>query len=253
MAPLKLKFILLITVLGLFSFSSCDDDGYSLGDFTVALATVKPIDAQAGSYYLILDNGTTLWPAASAVNYKPKDKQRVIVDYTLLSDQIGEYDHYAKINALREILTKEIVDLTSQNEEEIGNDPVKILDLWTGDNYLNIHFGYNVGGSTIHTINLVQNKLDQNAETETQDPLILEFRHNMNGDTEKYGVKQYAAFDLRPFQIAGQNSINIVIKVKDFQGQEKEFPITYKYEKAAKPAQKLNNITMIPEHSSIIR
>jgi len=194
-----------------------------------------------------------LWPAASNVIYKPKADQRVIVNYTLLSDQQGKYDHYAKVNGIQEILTKEIVNLTTENEKEIGNDPVKILDLWTGDGYLNIHFGYNVGGLNNHYINLVKNKLEQSGAKNATEPIILEFRHNANEDSEIYGIKSYAAFNLRALQVEGQDSVKLIIKVKDFQDQEKEFPITYKYKKAVQPAQTLKNITTMPDNSYSIR
>lgn len=220
---------LLISIISVATFTSCDNDGYSLDSFALSLATVNPINDNSGAYYLTLDDGTTLWPAASNIIYTPKANQRVIINYTLLSDQIGEYDHYAKINGLQEILTKQVINLTSENNDEVGNDPIKVLDLWTGDNYLNIHFGINVGGLQTHTINLVRNKLDNKVISNKDGDIELEIRHNKNGDEEKYLLKNYSAFDLRPLQVAGRDSIKIVIKTLDFDGQTKTYPVTYKY------------------------
>lgn len=221
----------LIFILGLFlslNLISCsDDDGYSLDNFRVNLATVNPIDIEQGTFYLTLDDGTTLWPATmSNMGFKPRNNQRVLLNYTLLSDEIGKYDHYIKVNGISNILTKEIIKLTSANEKEVGDNPIKILTIWPGDNYLNIRFGINVGGTQIkHTINLVKNELSPTDDVD----IVLELRHNANGDPERYGETGFAAFDLRPFMVEGKESINLVVKAKDYGGEEKKYLITYKF------------------------
>ncbi len=246
MKKIGFNLIVLFTFFATLVFTSCtDDDDYSLGKFVISLATVNPIDSQTGTYYLTMDDGTTLWPAASDVFYKPKADQRVWINFTLLSDSLSGYDHYIKINYLQDILTKNIVELTDENEEEIGNDPIKILDYWIGDNYLNIHFGYNTGGEKVHTINLVQNTLQSAEEAEA---VVLEFRHNKNDDPERYGVKGYAAFDLRPFQAADKGAIDFIIKVKDFDNKEKEYKITYKYDQTEKYLMNNKTITSMPDN-----
>lgn len=227
MKQIRSGLILLSALIPLFVFTSCEDDGYSLGDFVISLATVNPIDENAGTYSLTLDNGKTLWPAASNVLYRPKSNQRVIVNYTILGDSMGEYDHPVKINSMREILTKEIEDLTPDNQEEIGNDPIKILALWTGDDYLNIRFGYNTGGEERHRISLVHNKI--NPVVNEDGTIVLEFRHNAYNDPEYYGVNNYAAYNLRPLQTEGQDEVNLLIKVQDFNNEIKEYKVAYKY------------------------
>lgn len=229
MKKIRYSLILVISLIAIFTFNSCNnDDGYSLGNYRLDIATVNPIDSAAGTFYLTLDNGSTLLPVASDSYYKPQFNKRVIVNYTPLSDKTGVYDHAIKINAIQDILTKEVIDLTSENEKEIGHDPIKILDLWTGDHFLNIHFGYNTGGEKIHVINLVRNNMDKIAPNPNGE-ITLEFRHNAHGDPQKYGTKNYVAFDLRPFQTENRDSINFIIKVFDFNDETKEYPITYKY------------------------
>lgn len=226
MKILKYIFALFISASVILAFTSCNDDGYSLDDFTVALATVNSVGAESDGYFLTLDDGTTLWPAASNGVYVPEVGERVIVNYTVLSDKQGQYDHFVKINGMQEILTKDVVDLTAENKDEIGNDPIKILDLWTGDNFLNIHFRINIGGSKTHTINLVRNKLNV---ADGDEAIELEFRHNKNGDEEKYRLNNYAAFNLRSLQVAGRDSIKLIIKVQDYDNEVKTYPVTYKY------------------------
>ena len=75
--------------------NSCnlDNNGYSLGDVWYSLATVNPLD-NGRIYSLTLDDGKTLWPAATrAPYYKPKANQRAFVYYTILSDSFQGYNH----------------------------------------------------------------------------------------------------------------------------------------------------------------
>lgn len=220
----KLNFILIIFCISLFAgfLASCDDDGYSLGDiYAPRLATVVPLSDDA--YYLRLDNGTTMWDV-TGYPYRPKYNQRVIAYFTILDDNVGNYDYYVKIHHLQEILTKEVIDLIAENADSIGNDPVKILRHWVGDDYLNIEFGFNVGGQKVHFINLVNNT----TETYPDDGKVyLEFRHNTNGDPSKKGANGIVSFDLKPYREVNRNSIDFVIKVKDFDG-EKTVGFTYK-------------------------
>lgn len=241
MRKIDFGFIAVLTMFITFSFTSCeDDDGYSLGKFVISLATVNPIDDSAGTYYLTMDNGTTLWPAASNVLYKPKNNQRVLVNFTVLGDSVWGYDHPVKINSLQEILTKKIENLTEENEDEIGDDAIRILDRWIGDDYLNIHFGYNTGGEQKHRISLVHNKIDPPV-SETGE-IILELRHNTYGDPQKYGTKGYAAYDLKPLQKEGQESVDLIIKVQDFNNEEKKYRVTYTYKN--KDGQSTDNKTL---------
>lgn len=229
MKTIRYSLIVIISIISIFTFNSCNnDDGYSLGNYKLDIATVNAIDSASGTFFLKLDNGNTLLPVAFDSYYKPLFNKRVIVNYTLLSDQTGGYDHAIKINAIQDILTKEVIDLTAENEKEIGDDPIKILSIWEGDHFLNIYFGYNTGGEKTHTVNLVRNKLDK-ITTIPNGTIALEFRHNSNNDPQKYGTKNYAAFDLKPFQTANQDSIKFIIKVFDFNNETKEYPITYKY------------------------
>lgn len=215
---------LLLLMLLFLSFTSCDDDGYSLGDLYVSLATVEPLSEN--SYYLVLDNGKTMWDA-TGFPYKPKSDQRVIAYYTILSDgkDGDKYNYYIKIRGIQEILTKKVIDLTEANQDSIGNDPVKISRYWIGDDYLNMEFSYDRSGNKTHYINLVNNTLE---EADPEGRMKLEFRHNANEDPQRNRIDGIVAFDLRPYKTEGKDSVEFLIKVNDFDG-EKEYKIVYKF------------------------
>ncbi|MFT4072600.1 MAG: NigD-like protein [Dysgonamonadaceae bacterium] len=197
MKVLKIKFILLALTLAVIPFlSSCnDDDGYSLNSFTIRMATVKVISGN--SYYLQIDNGKTLWPAATLhPGYRPKDGQRVIADFTLLSSNFGEYDYAIRVNRLRNILTKPTETLTSENENIFGNNPVSVYDMWVGGNHLNVQFRFSLPSSQAHRISLVENTTSGSPSIDSEGYKLLEYRYNNQNDTTNLWSWGYVSFDL---------------------------------------------------------
>lgn len=225
----KLQFAALLIIILSSSFACDNNDGYSLNDFRISIASVVPEAGQ--SYSLLLDNGKKLWPAASDINYRQSANQRVFVNYTILSDKIDGFDHYIKVNDIWNVLTKSVIELTEQNRDSIGNDPVKMNNIWIGDHYLNTGFSFNYNGMKPHAINLVQNKTTTISEDE--DVIELEFRHNSYKSTSNSLFNGFACFDLRPFQREDKNSILIKVLVKEWDG-EKEYEVTYNYNELTK-------------------
>jgi hypothetical protein len=218
----KMKLILVSAglVIAALALNSCDDDGYSLDKVWYSIATINPL-SDTNAYSLTLDDGTTLWPAATAIPwYKPSENQRALVMYTLLSDEFQGYDHAVKVHDIQNVLTKAIAeDLGAENDRKYGTDPVKILDMWIGDGYLNVKFGFNYGGGVKHFINLVK-------RDSVDAPYYFEFRHNAYNDSEHIGQKGLVAFDLSTLDTAGKDEISLTIHVKTFEG-EKDYTITY--------------------------
>lgn len=231
-------------LLLIYAFSCNDSEGYSLGDFRVSIATVHT--TSPNSFFVQLDNGKKLFPAASDVRYFPKDEQRVFINYTILSNQQNEYSHYIKVNDIWNVLTKNVIELNAQNADSIGNDPIKINDIWIGGNYLNIDFSFNYGGERPHAINLVHNSLSSSPAT-TIDAIELEFRHN-NYNSESLNLYEgFVCFDLKPYQTENADSIKFVVKVNGFD-KEKKYDLVYRYNQAG--LQNISKGTPVPVVSS---
>ena len=213
------RYLLLAMLAPLFFISCKGDDGYSLGDIRRSIATIE--NPENGSFFfLILDNGDRIWAAATSNNqYKPKDGQRVIADYTVLSDgpSDGSYKYDVKLVSAYNILTKGIFDITSAAQDSIGYDPIKVEDIWIGSDYLNIEFVY-AGYSGIHFINLVADDSKEYNDGKTH----LEFRHNANGDPQSHNMWGIASFDLRSLKTTGVESLPLVIHVRELSSSEEE-------------------------------
>lgn len=227
-------FLLIIGVaLVSFTLSSCldDDDSYSLGDMWVAVATVVPESDNV--YYLRLDNGNKLWPAATNYpGYQPKADQRASVNFTILADSsqsnLNGFSHYIKINAIHNILTKPIAkNEGAANDSIYGTDPVSIpskQSIWIGDGYLNIYFQTNWGGKTAHYINLIQTDAEK-------DPYSLEFRHNAFDDPAYSSGAGRVAFNLSSLPDTKGETVDLTLKVRTFDG-ETEFKLKYNTDKS---------------------
>lgn len=220
-------FVVGITLISL-TLPSClkDDNSYSLGDMWVAIATVVPQSDH--SYYLRLDNGDTLWPAATNYpNYEPKTDQRAFINFTILSDSAQGFAHYIKVNAIHNILTKPIAkNLGDENDSVYGTHPVSIPskdNIWVGDGYLNVYFITNWGGTKAHFVNLIQTDIDKN-------PYELEFRHNAYDDPEITSGASRVAFNLSSLPDTKGETVDLIIKVKTFDS-DKTYTLKYNTEK----------------------
>ncbi|MFA7494529.1 MAG: NigD-like protein [Proteiniphilum sp.] len=219
-AVLKISILLAGILLAI---PSCDDNGRSPGDIYISIATVVP--EGENSYSLQLDNGKRLWPSAGNLRYTPKENQRVFLNYTILWDNHNTYDYDIKVNDIWDILTKQAIELNAMNEESIGNDPVRIKDIWVGRDYLNVSFLFNYGGVKPHLINLVENTLSSGASA---DAIDLEFRHNAYESTQTKLYEGFVCFDLKPFRKDNADSVDLSIKVKGWNGIT-TYDMVYRY------------------------
>lgn len=204
------------------AFISCDDDdGYSLDKYWVGMATVEapgatdpfPIGGTT-PFWLTLDNGSTLWPAA----FNPylsgivlQNRHRVVADFTLLSGEKDGYSHYIRLNDLRKVLTKTIDTLTTATPDTSvlrGKDPIDMEDVWIGDNFINIVFDYYGSPGHTHYINLVMN--EENAEPNPENGVWkLEFVHDAKGDSRVQAYRGIVSFRIPSGLPSGVNRIRI--------------------------------------------
>ncbi len=221
---------------------SCDDDdGYSLGDFTPPLwATVR---VTGNAFYLDCDVWGKLWPVNIDMDwYEPVDGQRVLTMFNPLSDRYGEYDHAVKLLRLQDVLTKEVEVLTPENEEEFGNDPVRIYhgDIGISGGYMNIIFLQNLPSNTKHRISLVRPQDD--AELYAEDGYIhLELRYNDYDDLT--GLRAYGAvsYNLSSLDITSETK---GIKLKLNSEVNDEVELTFDLKGSGDNAEKVENLDL---------
>ena len=105
------------------SLQSCLDDN--------ALVTVK--NATDGSFFLQLNDSTTLLPTNMSSSPFGDKEVRALVNYDEVSESGGRYDKAVQVNWIDSILTKSIApDLGSENDVVYGTDPVERLGDYCG-------------------------------------------------------------------------------------------------------------------------
>ena len=221
----------LIGILVVFLITSCNNNEVNSNDNNwQAIATVEN-PTLSTTFNFRLDNGDLMHTYTTGlVNYKPKDDQRIIANYSFIetnSAASSAIKNNVKLNDVYEILTKGIFKIKPAQQDSIGNDQIEIKSIWMGSDYLNVEFVY-LGYNKNHYINLVSD----DSKTYTDNKVHLEFRHNTNGDypsSSKWGM---ASFDLKALK-ANHNpndSVKLVIHTKEYGSTiDKTYPLTYKF------------------------
>lgn len=225
-------FVLMLCLVLSPVFQSCDDDeGYSIGQFTVPLwATVR---VENGSFYFDSDLWGTLLPFNTG-SYVPVDGQRVLASFSPLYDDYQGYDHAVQIYQLWNVLTKQVDTLTAETDEEFGNDPVTIYqgDITISGGYMNIIFLQNLPAKEKHRISLVRPEDD--AELYGEDGYVhLELRYNDYDDVTGYGAWGLVSYNLSSLNITDEtkgiklklnSSVNGEVEVAfDFASSNEEY------------------------------
>lgn len=245
---------LLTGIIVLFLIISCNNDDVNSNDKNwQAIATVEN-PTLSTTFNFRLDNGDLMYTnTAGLLNYKPKDGQRIIANYSVIettSPTNSTVKNVVRLNDAYEILTKGIFKIKPAQQDSIGNDQIEIRSIWVGSDYLNVEFVY-LGYNKNHYVNLVSD----DAKTYTDNKTHLEFRHNANGDypsSSKWGM---ASFDLRSLKANhnSNDSVKLVIHTKEYgTTTDKTYALTYKFGVPA-AAQSAKNISLPFNADSKIR
>lgn len=197
-------------------------------NYRVDIVTVKNPNLNS-KFSFVLDNNLLYQVTQTADStFKPKDGQRIIASYNILSvtKVDSTFNRSVKLLDASLILTKNIFNLTPATADSIGHDSIYIRDLWIGNDYLNIEFAY-LGNNKTHFINLVSDP----TKVYTDGKVHLEFRHNGNKDIPTYYLKGLVSFNLKSLQVgATLKTLNLVIHVKvPNQTVEKIYDIAYTF------------------------
>ena len=221
---------LFIAISLLLLIVSCDDDIKSNENNHIDIATVQNPNLST-AFYFSLDNGDRLYTnTANLLNYKPKDGQRIIANYSFIetsSATSNSININVRLNDVYEVLTKGIFKIKPQQQDSIGNDQIEIKSMWIGSDYLNVEFEY-LGLSKTHYISLVSDS----TKTFSDNKIHLEFRHNANGDYPTYSKWGIASFNLRSIKPsnASVDSVKLAIHTREYATPaDKTYPLTYKF------------------------
>lgn len=226
------SFAVALAVAGTLGLQSClddDDNNYELR-FPNALVTVK--NAADDTFFLQLDEKTTLLPTNLTTSPFGEKEVRALVNYKEVDKPSGDYDKSVFVNWIDSILTKPIApDLGEENDKVYGTDPVEIVNDWVTiaeDGYLTLRFRTVWGGYKKHFVNLL-------LAPEEDNPYVVEFRHNAEGDVYGDVSDALVAFKLTDLPDTEGKTVKLTLKWKSFTG-EKSATFDYCTQKAVTPA-----------------
>lgn len=211
----KLRTNILLCVITLISIpflSSCLDDDKETP--FLGIGTIEVIEGN--DYYFLLDNGETIFPGdtTSLYKYQVEGGKRVIVYFYKINEDVSGYTYNGKILHVEDILTKDIIPLTENIADSIGDDRVDIQNVWFAGNCLNVEF--KIQGTRYpdqkHMVNLVRNMMKDRERNIDEDGYeVLEFRHNAYDDSPVQVLDGIVAFK-QPFVYEEQNVRGLKIK-----------------------------------------
>lgn len=156
--------------------AGCEKEPERMDNYLVDFATLIK---EGASYHFRLDNNRKVIPEKPD-DYRGKEGQRVILNYTpLQGDTI-------RIRRVTDIFTDMI--RTDGFPEQYSGDPVKILSLWVGGNYLNMILETEYH-SEPHQVSLLRDPSSSSVD--------LWFSHSRNNDPRGYPQTMYASFSLQ--------------------------------------------------------
>jgi hypothetical protein len=193
-----------------------DDDGYWKYRYPYALVTVKPIAEK--SFFLQLDDSTTLFPTNITSSPYGNKEVRALINFTEVDKPSGGYDKAIYINWIDSILTKQVApDMGSKNDSIYGTDPVEIINDWVTiaeDGYLTLRFRTIWGGhGKAHFVNLLPG-------SDPDNPYEMEFRHNAYDDVYGEYGDGLVAFNLDSLPDTEGKTVKLKLKWKSFNGDK---------------------------------
>lgn len=201
--------------------TSCNVNDNETSGSTIpdAVVTIKPVDTN--SFYMQLDEKTTLKPINLKGSPYGEEEMRALVSFTEANENPAPYDKAVRVTWMDKILTKPVIIGEEVTKEDYGNDPVEIVDSWetdVEDGYITLRFrtiSSNTGQK--HRVNLVA----ENPEN----PYEVTFHHDAEGDL--YGermVDGLVAFRLSNLPDTQGQTVKLKLRWDSFSGpKEHEF------------------------------
>lgn len=225
MKPLRFFLMTVGVICTTMIFQSClDDDDDDWGRlYPNALVTVKPVTDN--SFFLQLDDKTTLLPTNISASPFGEKEVRALVNFSKVDKPSEGYSYAVHINWIDSILTKQMApDLGLENDEIYGTDPVEMINDWVTiaeDGYLTLRFRTLYGNTgKAHFVNLL---LSSNPDN----PYEVEFRHNAYGDIHGVEGDGLVAFNLNSLPDTEGKTVKLKLKWKSFSGDKStEFDYT---------------------------
>lgn len=117
-----------------------------------------------------------------------------------------------KLSSMKQALSKNVLKLSESSEEELGNDPVNVENIWLSGSYINMLNGHNYDSGksgAIHKVNLVFDDARSGPDT-----LYFSLRHNAAGDKGDTYTSYYTSFPFKEYIPSGKTGCVVTVEWK---------------------------------------
>jgi hypothetical protein len=200
---MKNYILLSLTLFLLIAFSSCSLDKES----EMYYRQMGVVKGNSASTFMVEGDGGLVFKVVQfPPGYEIVDGKRVIIRYSVVNSfEDQPYDYTIRIESVQNILTKNIVHVTSDEiRDTLQTDPVAISLVWVTKSFINVEFLFK-GNNRVHYFDLA---LDP--EKQTKEGFIsLDFHHNAKGDSKVYEYRGIISFPIEELQVEGVNSVKL--------------------------------------------
>lgn len=179
------------------------------------------------------DRGALVCPSVWNIPAEFKNKDRVLIYFNLLgeADSTEQFDYYVRINEIHKILTKDLIEYSSEISDSLGYDPIQLYNLWISREFINFDFYYGAGAPNLkHMINLALHP-----EKTADNRILLEFRHNAFRDP--YNYKYHGIVSFRAAELLDTPQDSVLLRIK-YRGLEQDETV---------------DLTWIPQENKLIK
>jgi hypothetical protein len=199
----------------LFSCENSDDVDYGYGEYYEELVTAK------GNDVFLLDNGKTLINASKNTGKSVQAGDRVLLNYTLLSEKTTGYDYTVRVNGLSKIPLGDLKPVDQKTIDAAVNDPVLFESLWLGSHYLNLQFYFNYKSEQHYIGLLTDSTLLKN------DTIHIYFRHDPQNDKPGYSNKAILSVDMEKTLGKPEKKKVLLLNISTINYGEKQYELKY--------------------------
>lgn len=205
---LKLHMVWMLGLL--FLVASCKEDEYYYPSVRLEFVTVNS-GSDGYLHSLITDKGESLQVSEDLTNSSiaSNSSKRVLSNYEVVPTTEGVAT--AKIYSLQNLL---ILTPKKANDPAyaggIKTDPVDVISIWVGGDYLNLILNVKQKGGIQHVLGMVEESVEDVAGKRV---ITLSLFHNAKGDLEYYNRRAYISVPLTNYVVEGLSQ-TIRIKFK---------------------------------------
>lgn len=202
--------------------SACDDDKYHYP--SVKLEFMTAFAGADGSLRSVLtDEGENLSVVEDRTNTRidANASARIISNYAL--ERAADGGPGARLYALSQVISG-LPRTADKFEEGVKTDPLDVLSIWMGLDYLNMTLEVKEGGK--HTLDFVEDEVTADAATGCCD-VCLTLYHEVEEKVASYTRRVYASLPLRQYAAEGVRNVTVHLSVHTYSGNVKTYNFDY--------------------------